>query len=84
MFADRRGTGSALGATWDLTFTPSEPELSHLPRDWMYRRTPVPRTKLVAPFPDSTRARIGARSRADESVQPQGAAASTPVSNSAA
>jgi hypothetical protein len=50
MFADGRVSGSALGATWDLTFAHPEPELRHLPRDWMYR-APVPRTKLVSPFP---------------------------------
>jgi len=49
-FADGRVTGSALDATWDLTFVHPEPELRHLPRDWMYR-APVPRTKLVSPFP---------------------------------
>jgi hypothetical protein len=50
VFADGRVTGSALGASWDLTFEHPEPELRHLPRDWMYR-APVPRTKLVSPFP---------------------------------
>jgi hypothetical protein len=50
VFADGRVTGSALEATWDLTFEHPEPELRHLPRDWMYR-APVPRTKLVSPFP---------------------------------
>jgi hypothetical protein len=50
VFADGRVTGSALGASWDLTFEHPEPELRHLPREWMYR-APVPRTKLVSPFP---------------------------------
>jgi hypothetical protein len=50
VFADGRVTGSALDATWDLTFEHSEPELRHLPRDWMYS-APVPKTKLVSPFP---------------------------------
>jgi hypothetical protein len=50
VFADGRVTGSALEASWDLTFEHPEPELRHLPRDWMYR-APVPRTKLVSPFP---------------------------------
>jgi hypothetical protein len=49
-FADGRVTGSALEARWDLTFESGEPELRHLPREWMYR-APVPRTKLVSPFP---------------------------------
>jgi hypothetical protein len=50
VFADGRVTGSALDASWDLTFEHPEPELRHLPREWMYR-APVPRTKLVSPFP---------------------------------
>jgi hypothetical protein len=49
-FADGRVTGSALDASWDLTFEHPEPELRHLPREWMYR-APIPRTKLVSPFP---------------------------------
>lgn len=50
VFADGRVSGSALEASWDLTFEHPEPELRHLPRDWMYR-APIPRTKLVSPFP---------------------------------
>lgn len=50
VFAAGRVFGSASGASWDLTFEHPEPELRHLPRDWMYR-APVPRTKLVSPFP---------------------------------
>jgi hypothetical protein len=50
VFADGRVTGSALDASWDLTFEHHEPELRHLPREWMYR-APIPRTKLVSPFP---------------------------------
>jgi hypothetical protein len=49
-FADGRVSGSALDARWDLTFEGGGPELRHLPREWMYR-APVPRTKLVSPFP---------------------------------
>ena len=49
-FADGRVQGSALDATWDLTFEHAEPELRHLPREWMYK-APVPRTKLTSPFP---------------------------------
>src|SRR4051794_8079996 len=49
-FADGRVQGSALDATWDLTFEHPEPELRHLPREWMYK-APVPRTKLTSPFP---------------------------------
>jgi hypothetical protein len=50
IFADGRVSGSALDASWDLTFEHTEHELRHLPRDWMYK-APVPRTKLVSPFP---------------------------------
>jgi hypothetical protein len=49
-FADGRVHGSALEASWDLTFEHPEPELRHLPRRWMYK-APVPRTKLTTPFP---------------------------------
>src|SRR4051794_1241304 len=49
-FADGHVKGSALDASWDLTFTHTEPELRHLPREWMYK-APVPRTKLTSPFP---------------------------------
>src|SRR3954453_14695037 len=48
--ADGRVTGTALDATWALTFEHPEPELRHLPRGWMYK-APVPRTKLTSPFP---------------------------------
>jgi hypothetical protein len=48
--AEGRVSGSALEARWSLTFEAPEPELRHLPREWMYR-APVPRTKLVTPFP---------------------------------
>jgi hypothetical protein len=37
---------------WDLTFEPGGEPLHHLPRRWMYR-TPVPRTKLLSPHPDT-------------------------------
>src|SRR3954471_24787169 len=49
-FADGRVHGSALDAGWDLTFEHSEPELRHLPREWMYK-APIPRTKLTSPYP---------------------------------
>jgi hypothetical protein len=48
--AEGRVTGSALDARWELTFESDEPELRHLPREWMYK-APVPRTKLVSPHP---------------------------------
>ena len=53
-FEDGRVSGSAktdqLDAGWDLTFGSDEDALFHLPRDWMYR-APVPRTKLLTPYP---------------------------------
>jgi hypothetical protein len=49
-FAAGRVSGAALAARWNLTFESHEAELRHLPRDWMYR-APVPRTKLVSPYP---------------------------------
>src|SRR3954471_22231541 len=49
-FAAGRVHGSALDAGWDLTFERPEPELRHLPREWMYK-APIPRTKLTSPFP---------------------------------
>lgn len=49
-FAEGRVIGSALEASWDLTFETDETELRHLPRDWMYT-APVPKTKPVSPYP---------------------------------
>jgi hypothetical protein len=37
-------------ACWSLRFASKEPELHHLPREWLYR-TPLPRTKLTSPMP---------------------------------
>ena len=46
--------GAAVGhcgaARWALRFASREPELRHLPRDWLYR-APLPRTKLTSPAP---------------------------------
>jgi hypothetical protein len=42
--------GSADGYEWDLRFDSSEPAQRHLPREWMYR-APIPRTKLLTPYP---------------------------------
>jgi hypothetical protein len=54
------GEGAALGpsraegrcgdARWSLRFGSGEPELRHLPREWMYR-APIPRTKPTSPLP---------------------------------
>jgi hypothetical protein len=37
-------------AEWEIRFATDEEPLFHLPRDWMYR-APVPRTKLLSPYP---------------------------------
>jgi hypothetical protein len=37
-------------AEWSLEFASEEPELRHLPREWLYR-APLPRTKLTSPAP---------------------------------
>jgi hypothetical protein len=50
LIATGRAKGSALQASWDLTFDHDEPELRHLPSDWMYKSR-LPRTKLTSPFP---------------------------------
>jgi hypothetical protein len=42
--------GSCGAARWQLSFASQEPELRHLPREWLYR-TPLPRTKLTSPAP---------------------------------
>jgi hypothetical protein len=45
------GAQGACGeASWSLRFATSEPELRHLPREWVYR-APLPRTKLTSPAP---------------------------------
>lgn len=49
-FCDGQVRGAALDASWNLTFEHAEPELRHLPREWMYS-APVPRTKLTSPYP---------------------------------
>jgi hypothetical protein len=43
-------SGACGPARWSLRFTSAEPELRHLPRQWLYR-TPLPRTKLTTPMP---------------------------------
>jgi hypothetical protein len=42
--------GSTDGFEWDLGFDSPEEPLYHLPRGWMYR-APLPRTKLLTPYP---------------------------------
>jgi hypothetical protein len=51
-FEPGRLAGSANGHEWDLAFDSAEPPYLHLPRGWMYR-APVPRTKLLSPYPDA-------------------------------
>ncbi len=50
------GPGYAEGkcgeASWSLGLQSSEPELRHLPAQWMYRAR-LPRTKLTSPAPDA-------------------------------
>ncbi|HWW89965.1 MAG TPA: hypothetical protein VNY35_04200 [Solirubrobacteraceae bacterium] len=45
-----RAEGRCGDARWSLRFSSGEPELRHLPREWMYR-APLPRTKLTSPLP---------------------------------
>jgi hypothetical protein len=50
-------------ASWDLGFDCAEQPFHHLPRDFMYR-APLPRTKLLSPYPDarfSGRVTVGER-----------------------
>ena len=42
--------GTCGPAQWSLRFASEEPELRHLPREWLYR-TRLPRTKLTSPAP---------------------------------
>jgi hypothetical protein len=51
-FEPGRVTGSAAEASWDLNFDSPERPFHHLPRDFMYR-APLPRTKLLSPYPDA-------------------------------
>ncbi|MFI4990755.1 MAG: hypothetical protein ACHQHO_07570 [Solirubrobacterales bacterium] len=47
------GARGACGeANWSLRFDAHEPELRHLPREWLYR-APLPRTKLTSPVPSA-------------------------------
>jgi len=55
-FEPGRAHGSAIAdnraASWDLSFTSPEERFHHLPRDFMYS-APLPRTKLLSPYPDA-------------------------------
>src|SRR6185437_10777804 len=72
---DAGGQGGAFGpdgmrgacgpADWALGFEALEPELRHLPREWLYR-APLPRTKLTSPAPSATfSGRLRVESRAE-------------------
>ena len=54
--APGRATGSArsdrLEAEWDISFESDLEPFRHLPYAWLYR-APVPRTKLLSPYPDA-------------------------------
>jgi hypothetical protein len=52
MAADR-AWGTCGPASWRLSWSSSEPELRHLPREALYR-APLPRTKLTSPAPLAT------------------------------
>jgi len=41
-----------LAATWSLTFAGEAAPCRYLPADWLYR-SPLPRTKFVAPYPEA-------------------------------
>ena len=45
-----RSDGACGPASWSLRIASPEPELRHLPREWLYR-APLPRTKLTSPAP---------------------------------
>ncbi|MEA2374553.1 MAG: hypothetical protein QOD53_1016 [Thermoleophilaceae bacterium] len=56
--------GSALDASWNLTYDSPEPSQRHLPSEWMYR-APIPKTKLLSPHPAarfSGEVKVGERS----------------------
>ncbi len=46
----RSASGACGDASWSLRISASEPQLRHLPREWLYR-APLPRTKLTSPAP---------------------------------
>jgi hypothetical protein len=46
----RSADGACGTASWSLRIDELEPELRHLPREWLYR-APLPRTKLTSPSP---------------------------------
>ena len=46
----RSADGACGAASWALRIDELEPELRHLPREWLYR-APLPRTKLTQPLP---------------------------------
>jgi hypothetical protein len=65
---EARGSAAAesLSASWELSFATDEEPLFHLPRNMMYR-APVPRTKLLSPYPHALFS--GRVSAGDEQVE---------------
>jgi hypothetical protein len=58
-----RSAGACGAAEWSLRIASHEPELRHLPREWLYRAQ-LPRTKLTSPAPAASFAgslRLGER-----------------------
>ena len=56
LFADGVARGDAktaeLDASWDLRFDPGPPAFHHLPYSFLYS-APLPKTKLLSPYPDA-------------------------------
>ncbi len=50
VFGPSGADGTCGPAEWSLRLQECEPELRHLPREWLYR-APLPRTKLTSPAP---------------------------------
>jgi hypothetical protein len=50
--ASGEATTPELEASWELTFTDGPEAFRHLPYDFLYR-APLPKTKLLSPYPDS-------------------------------
>jgi hypothetical protein len=50
ILTSQEARGECGEAKWSLRFATQEPELRHLPREWLYG-APLPRTKLTSPAP---------------------------------
>jgi hypothetical protein len=51
-FGPDAARGACGEASWSLSSQALDPELRHLPREWLYR-APLPRTKLTSPAPSA-------------------------------